>query len=56
MRAILTLLLLTLVSMAGEPLKLPKSVHELKDLEKVKSQAAAGNKGISWMLMDPVST
>ena len=56
MKTILPLLVLALTSLAGEPLKLPKSVKMLTDLEEAKSQAASANKGISWMLMDPVST
>jgi hypothetical protein len=56
MKAILPLLALAMTSLAGEPLKLPKSVKLLTDLAEAKSQAAASKKGISWMLMDPTST
>ena len=40
----------------AEPFVPPSFVKELKDLEKVKVDAAKENKGITFLLMEPGST
>ena len=40
----------------AEPFVAPSFVKELKDLEKVKADAAKENKGITFLLMEPGST
>ena len=40
----------------AEPFVAPSFVEELKDLEKIKVEAAKENKGITFLLMEPGST
>jgi hypothetical protein len=41
---------------ASEPLVVPSFVKYFKDLDEAKKEAAASNKGLTFLLMEPGST